>query len=157
MISGFLGKSLQHRMHPKWFLDTLAACKLILCGPWALGLPRVPLPLDPLGSQGTPPMESLGLPWVPSHVIPWAPYGPLPWDPLGSLGYHPMGSLGLPRVPLPCDPLGSQGSPPMGPLGLPRVPSHGVPWAPGTWAGADDEQSCNSGLEVLGLRYLGWG
>jgi hypothetical protein len=73
----------------------------------SLGLPRVPsshgikspLPRDPLGSQGSPPMGSLGLPRVP-----------------------PMGSLGLPSVPLPWDPLCSQGFPPMGSLGLPRVP-----------------------------------
>ena len=82
------------------------------------GGPKGPLPWDPLGSQGSPPMGSLGLPRVPSPGIPWAPKGS-----------PPMGSLGLPRVPLPWgvrdplpwDPLGSQGFP------LPWVPSHGIP------------------------------
>ena len=55
------------------------------------GGPKGPLPWDPLGSQGSPPMGSLGLarvrsqgfplPWVPSHGIP-----------LGSQGSPPMGS-----------------------------------------------------------------
>ena len=40
------------------------------------GGPKGPLPWDPLGSQGSPPMGPLGLPRVPSHGIPWAPKSP---------------------------------------------------------------------------------
>ena len=97
MISGSLEKSLP-RVPSKWFLETLAASKLILGGPWAS---YGPLPWDPLGSQGSPPMGSLGLlPRVPSHGILWAPKGS-----------PPMGSLGLPRVPLPWDPNTNQYKP----------------------------------------------
>ena len=83
-----------------------------------LGVPGVPLPWDPLGSQACPPMGSLELPRVPSHGTP-----------LGSQGSPPMGSLGLPRVLLPW---GGPGPPPMEPLGLPRVPSPmgPLPWDP---------------------------
>ena len=93
-FSGFLEKSLHHRVPPTWFLETPAASKLILGGPSA---PLGPLSWDPLGSLGSPPMGFFGLPRVPSHGIPWAPLGPLPWDPLGSLGSPPIGSLGFPR------------------------------------------------------------
>ena len=73
-----------------------------------------------MGPQGSPPMGSLGLPRVSlrwdhlgsqgflSHWIPWVPKGSLPWDPLGSQGFP------LPWVPSHGIPLGSQGSPPMG-------------------------------------------
>ena len=43
----------------KWFLETPAASKLILGGPWA---PQGPLPWDPLGSQGSLPRDPLGAP-----------------------------------------------------------------------------------------------
>ena len=97
----------------------------------SLGLPRVLLPWDLLGSQG---FSSHGIPWAPKGSPPMGSLGllrvPLTWDPLGFQGSPHMGSLGAQGFPshgIPCAP---KGSAPMRSLGLPRVPSHGIHWAP---------------------------
>jgi hypothetical protein len=121
MIWGFLAKSLHHRIHPKWFLETSAPSKLILGGDWMLPKKIIYLiqhkliPWNALGSEGSPPMGSLGVPRVRSYGISWVPKGQgvPPMGLLGSQGSRPMGCLRLPRVPS---------------LRLPRVPSHGIPW-----------------------------